>query len=50
MAEILVPESRQFVDIEPASCQSHNVSGYNALPCNPGHAALLHGQGEKVNE
>jgi len=31
MAEILVPESRQFVDIESAICQSHNLSRFNFL-------------------
>jgi hypothetical protein len=31
MAEILVSESRQFVDIESATCQSHNLSRFNFL-------------------
>jgi hypothetical protein len=31
MAKILVPESRQFVDIESATCQSHNLSHFNIL-------------------
>ena len=31
MAEILAPESRQFVVIEPGTCQLHNLSRFNIL-------------------
>jgi hypothetical protein len=31
MVEILVPESRQFVVIEPGTCQLHNLSCFNIL-------------------
>jgi hypothetical protein len=31
MAEILFPVSRQFVVIEPGTCQPHNLSRFNIL-------------------
>jgi hypothetical protein len=31
MAEILVPESRQYVVIEPDTCQLHKLSRFNIL-------------------
>jgi hypothetical protein len=31
MTEILVPESRQFIVIEPGTCQLHNLSHFNIL-------------------